>query len=375
LGPRNLRRAVQDDIREVLSDPAARGDRLSESIAALGSRHALEPFRAVLKAIADIDCAEARARAIVQAIDGRRGLLEGLLGRDPGFAVASCDLLHEVERTLREPVFRQEGTVPPGPDPPEDGGAAPSLQETEHFETRRAERSGRPLAVVVLAPNPPGGLPPGTLGPALAALRGCARDVDYVAAAPAAVFIVLLPCTGGREGLRAADRFRATLANATGCGWRAGVAVGEGTAANARALQESAKRALEEAHRAGTGAALHRPERRRHPRSAVGPAIAARLRREGAESGTWVEDMSLGGALLRHMERLDPGTEIVLALRPPTARPGGLVIPARVFRVSDGPVPGAAPWRAAVVFQPDVRVRVAGLLAGLDAPSDGNGSA
>ena len=48
MGPRDLRRAVQDDIQEVLGDPAARGDRLAESIAALGARHSLEAFRAVL---------------------------------------------------------------------------------------------------------------------------------------------------------------------------------------------------------------------------------------------------------------------------------------------------------------------------------------
>src|SRR2546422_7601422 len=51
-----------------------------------------------------------------------------------------------------------------------------------------------------------------------------------------------------------------------------------------RSLEDCAKRSVEEARRAGTGAALHRPERRRHPRSSVGPAIAARLRRDGGES-------------------------------------------------------------------------------------------
>jgi len=124
VGPRHLRRAVQDDIREVLGDPAARGDCLAESIAALGARHSLEPFRAVLSASADIDCPEPQAREIVLAIDGRRSLLADLLGRDPGFAVASCDLLHEAEGTLREPVFRQEGSVPPEPERPGDGVAA-----------------------------------------------------------------------------------------------------------------------------------------------------------------------------------------------------------------------------------------------------------
>ena len=222
MGPRDLRRAVQDDIREVLGDPAARGDRLAESIAALGARHSLEAFRAVLSVSADIDCAEPQAREIVLAIDGRRRLLADLLGRDPGFAVASCDLLHEAGGRLREPVFRQEGSVPPEPEGPGDGVAAPTLQEAQRLETRRAERSGRPLAVVVLSADLPGGLSTEAFGPALAALRASARDVDYLAGAPPGDLIVLLPCTGGREGLRAAERFRATLVKATGCGWRAG---------------------------------------------------------------------------------------------------------------------------------------------------------
>ncbi len=368
MGPRDLSRAVQDDIREVLGDPAARGDCLAESIAALGRRHSLEPFRAFLNSVAAIDRAEPQARAIVVAIDGRRSLLEGLLGRDPGFAVASCDLLHETERTLNEPVFRQQGSAPPQREEPGDGWAPPSLQEAQRLETRRAERSGRPLAVVVLSPDLPGGVSPETLRTARAALRSGARDVDYVADAPPTDLILLLPCTGGRQGLRAAERFRNTLLKATGRGWRAGVAVGAGTAADAGVLEDRAKRSLEEARRAGTGAALYRPERRRYPRSSVGPAITAGLRRDGVESETLVVEMSLGGALLSHMERLDPGTDIVLALRSPAARPAVLILPARVLRVSDGPLPGAAPWRAAVVFQPEVRLRVAGLLAGLDAP-------
>src|SRR2546422_2851005 len=124
-----------------------------------------------------------------------------------------------------------------------------------------------------------------------------------------------------------------------------------------RSLEDCAKRSVEEARRAGTGAALHRPERRRHPRSSVGPAIAARLRRDGVESETVVEEMSLGGALLTLRARLDPGTEIVLALRPPVARPAVLIIPARVYRVSDGPLPGVAPWRAAGGLPPGVPPR------------------
>ena len=368
MGPRDLRRAVQDDIRGVLGDPAARGDRLVESISALGTHHRVEPFRAVLSYSAGVDRTEPQARATILAIDERRTLLESLLGRDPGFAVASCDLLHEVERTLREPVFLQERTGRADPGTPEDGSAPLPLQEAQRLETRRAERSGRPLAVLVLSPDVPGEQRPETLQEALEALRDSARDVDCVASAAPADLIVLLPCTGGREGLRAAQRFRDRLLKTTGCGWRAGVAVGEGGEADAFVLADRARRSLQEARRAGTGAALHRPERRSHPRSSVGPGVAARLRRDGVESEIVVEDMSLGGALLSLGERIDPGAEVVLTLRPSAARPAALVIPSRVLRVSDGPVPGAAPWRAAVVFPPERRIRVAGLLAGLEAP-------
>ncbi len=366
MGPRDPRRTVQDDIREVLADPAARGDRLIEAIAAIGSRHSVEPFRLALGSTVSLERTEPQARDAIVAIDERRGLLESLLGRDPGFVVAGCDLLQESEPALRATVFRQEVERAPGRETPADGTV--SLREAQRLETRRSERSGRPLAVVVLSPDPTETLAPEAFATALAALRGGARDADHVAGGPPLELIALLPCTGGREGQRAAERFLGTVGWTTVRVVRAEVPAAGGGAAAARVLEEGASSSFQQSRRDGTAVALHRAERRRHPRTSVGGTIAARLRRDGVESDVVVEDLSLGGALLGLERRPEPGTDIVLALRPPTARPAALVVPGRILRVSDGPSPGVAPWRAAVVFAPEARLRVAGILACLELP-------
>ena len=97
--------------------------------------------------------------------------------------------------------------------------------------------------------------------------------------------------------------------------------------------------------------------------------MIARLRRDGMESDIVVDDLSLGGALLSVERRPEPGAEIVLALRPPASRSAALIVPCRILRVGDGPTPGVAPWRAAVAFAPGARLRVAGILAGLEVPA------
>lgn len=370
MDPRDLRRTVQDDIREVLGDPGARGDRLSEAISALGARHPIEPFRAVLGCAMPVECPEEQARSLVLAIDRHRLLLEELLGRDPGFSVAACDLLHEVDRTLREPVFRSGAAAIER----EPGGAPVSLEEAQRQETRRAGRSGKPLAVVVLSPDDPLDAAAGARDAARTVLCDSARDIDFVGRVPPQDFIILLPCTGGRQGLQAAGRFRRSLLVATGVPWSAGVASAAGPSADAFGLTRSAREALETARREGSGLALHRRERRAHPRTAVGPSVPALLRRDGVESRIVVEDLSLGGALLAVSERIDPGSDVVLALRPAAARPAALVIPSRVLRVADGPLPGRAPWKAAVAFPAEARLRVAGLLAGLGPPGSGEAS-
>ena len=370
MGPPNPRRPVQEDIRQVLGDPALRGEPLIEAIAVLGSRHSVEPFRTVLSCSVSLDCPEAEARDAVAEIERHRAAVEALLGRDPGFTVAAFDLLHEKDRTFRDPVFRQADADPATAPQAGGPGADERLEDALRRETRRAERSGLPLAVAVLSPAAPGAAA-GAGGRAFAALRDSARDVDVVIAHPARDFIVLLPCTGGREGSRAADRFRRCLRAATDADFCAGVASAIGRAADARILLRQARQVLPEARGGGAGVALHRAERRAHPRLRVGGGLSARLRWEGLESDIGVEDLSLGGALLATPQRVDPGGDVVLALRASGARPAGYLIPSRVLRVVDGPVPGRSPWRAAIGFRREARLRVAALLAGLQGPSRG----
>jgi hypothetical protein len=366
VGPRDLRRAVRDDIREVLGDEALRGDRLLEAIAVLGPRHSVEPFRSTLGYTVSLDSPEPEARATVAAIERHREAIEALLRRDPGFIVAAFDLLHEMERTLRDPVFRDEEPVPAG-----NLRAPERFEEARDLESRRAERTGRSMAVVVLSPDRPGGLSGPAQGAGLAALRDGLREVDLLMESPLEDFVVLLPCTGGREGLRAADRFRRRLRDATGVSFRAGVAASPGRSADAELLTRLAWRAMQEARRTDAGIVRHRPERRAHARRGTGGGLSARLRNAGVESEIGVEDLSLGGALLTTPRRVDPGSEVILALRGSGIRPAGYLIPSRVLRVLDGPTPGQAPWRAAVGFHPEARLRVAALLAGLEAPRVG----
>lgn len=369
MGPPNPRRPVLDDIRQFLGDPELRGDPLLEAISDLGSRHSVETFRAVLSCSVPLDCPEHEARERVAAIERHRGAMEALLGRDPGFTVAAFDLLHEMDRTLRDPVFRDD-SLSPLPSEPEAGAARGHFEQSLRQETRRAERSGRPLAVAVLSHLDTGD--PGAHAPdaGFEALRDSARDIDTVLRDEAGNFLVLMPCTGGREGLRAADRFRRCLGAATGTLYCAGVAAAAGRAGEAHVLARQARQALRQARQSGAGAALHRAERRSHPRVRVGAAFGARLRYEGGESEIGVEDLSLGGALFATPRRVDPGREVVLTLRRPGARPAGFLIPSRVLRVLDGPNPGQPPWKAAVGFGREARLRVAALLAVLDDPRE-----
>jgi hypothetical protein len=152
------------------------------------------------------------------------------------------------------------------------------------------------------------------------------------------------------------------------------VAASPGRAADTRVLTRLARRAKEEARRTDAGIALHRRERRAHPRREIGGGLSARLRDAEIESEVGVEDLSLGGALVTTPGRFEPGGDVVLALRGAGIRPAGFLIHSRVLRVMDGPAPGRAPWRVAVAFRPDVRLRVAALLAGLEAPRAGEGT-
>jgi PilZ domain-containing protein len=349
----------------MLKGPDLRGERLIEALTELGRTHSVDSCRAFLRSSLPLDRPEPEARDTILEIEKHRSKMESRLGRDPGFTVAAFDLLHGLDRTLRDPVFRDD--CPPAPGPVPAGKARPvdDFEDVLLLESRRAERSGQPLAVVILAADDPAAEAAGDREAGLAMLKDGARDIDFLTVTPAGEFIILMPCTGGREGLRAAERLRRALAGVTGMAWSAGVASASGEGVDARAVSGLARLALLEARRSETATALHRRERRSHTRRPVGAVLPARLRSEGRESEIVVEDLSLGGALLSMPHRLAPGAGIVLAVRGLSSRPAGFVLPSRVLRAQDGPSPGQPPFRAAVSFLETARLGVAALLADL----------
>lgn len=361
-------RAVEEKIRSVLADPSLRGARLAEAIHGLGARPHDEPFRLALRTVLPLDLSEDQARATLDAIEAHRAGLEANLGRDPGFSVAALDYLQDQEGTLRDPLFNQA--------PPEGPAAArraaipneASIEEIVGLELKRAERFARPAALVLLAPDGAPQEGERAMLAAAAALRDGARDTDQVARLASAGFAVILPCTAREAALLAARRLRGALLRPTGVTWSAGVAAAPGDGRTATALERCARVALEAARvRGGDRAEAHHAERREHPRRAAS-GLAGRLRREGTETAAAIEDLSLGGALIRTAERLEPGSECTLVLRETTARPREISAPLRVVRAAESPrTAGGAGWVAAVVFLSDAagRVRLAGLLADL----------
>lgn len=386
MGPEDLSRAVQEEIGTVLDDPSLRGSSLSEAILALGARHGIEPFRAVLASLVRLELREPEARRTLMGAEEHRASLEARLGRDPGLAVAALDRLLEIEGALRDPVFRRAGTAAAAPAPrPLAAAGTEEADASGDLEARRGERFDHPLSVVVLRPDRAEPLSEEEAGAAAAAVREVARDTDQARPVPEGLRVVL-PCTAGDEARNAADRLRRTLQVSTGVSWSAGVAATPGEDWDFRGLARVAKEAARAAQaRGGDAVGMHRRERRDHPRQRVGPFLAARLRKDGRESDIEIEDLSLGGALVATGDGIPAGSEVVLILRETSARPRQVAIASRVERldeVPEGPgrpaeAPGAAPkrWRAAVSFQADAdaRLRIAGLLADLPArgPADG----
>jgi GGDEF domain-containing protein len=376
--PQDLTRAVQQEIRQVLEDPALRGPRLMEALSGLGARHVLEPFRDALRALVALDRQEDQARATLASIEEHRASLEARLGRDPGLSVAALDYLHELEGTLRDPVF--QGAAGPGggaADEPADRLAA-SIDEVLAHEVRRGERFGRPLALLLVSPDPatPGPSPGGDamLSAAAAALRGVVRDSDHLARVVPEGFAVILTCTGREAGLKAAERFRVALRSATGTTWSVGLASCPGQAWSAELLARAAREALFMAQGAGGDAAMARTvERREHPRRAVGASLTGRIRSGDEESEIVIEDLSLGGARIGVAAPLEPGSEVVLRLRETSARPREVTVSSRVVRAMPAAGGGRAAWSAGLAFLADAgtRHRVAGILADVAAAAGG----
>lgn len=385
MGPEDLSRAVQEEIGTVLDDTSLRGERLSEAVLALGTRHGIEPFRAVLASLVRLDLREPEARRTLMEVDLHRASLAALLTRDPGLAVAALDRLQQIEGTLRDPVFRQAGTeapvirVPPAAGPEE-------AEVSGDLEARRGERFDHPLSVVVLRPDRPEPLSGEEAGAAAAALREVARDTDQARPVPEGLRVVL-PCTAGDAARNAADRLRRALRLSTGISWSAGVAASPRQEWDFPDLARGAGEAARAAQaRGGDAVGMHRRERRDHPRRRVGPALAGRLRKDGAEWDIEIEDLSLGGALVGTQDGIPAGSEVVLILRETSARPRHVAIVSRIERLAEAPrdqgspggvAAGGAPtrWRAAVSFRadPDSRLRIAGILA--DLPADDASSA
>ena len=354
-------------LRGLLSAPELRGPALLGAIEAAGRAHAVEPFRACLALLSHEAGEEAEARAAVLAVEAHRTALETRLGRDPGFLVAAVDYLPTTGRSSGRPQAR---AAAPG------GIAREAFDERLRLETRRAARTGRPVAVVLLAPDPPA--PPEPLAVAAAeALRTAARDIDELVRLLPSGVAAILPCTSATEAARAARRLLPVAARASGGAWRAGVAAAPPGRCDAEALAGEARRALERARRrdgaAVEGASL---ERRRRPRRAAAGSVRGRVRLDDArpaddargrrEQEAVVLDLSMAGALVRLRAPLRRGDRVVLDLREACARPVSAALPARVVR-AEGPASPDGPFRAALRFEPAAgrTFRLAEIVAGL----------
>ncbi len=377
MDPQDPKRAVYQEIRTILADPAQRGGRLLETLTAFGAGRNLEPFRLALQSLIHLDRSEAQARGLFEAIEQHRASLEVRLGRDPGLSVASLDLLHDIEGSLRDPIFREAvpADLPAGTEW-KDRSLADLFDEILVREVRRGERFGRPMTVALLGPDGPSAGAGDRMETAAGVLRDLCRDCDHAARLLPDGFALVLPCTGGAGALPAAERVRQALRAPTGVSWSAGIASCPDLGWDATTIASGARQALAAARDAGGDVVrFFRPERRAHVRRRpAGVALAALLRWDGGEASAEVEDLSLGGAQLRVSERIAPDARVTLAVRETSVRPHDAILASRVIRTDElsGP-PGSPRFRLGVSFldMPGGSMRVAALLADLavDAPA------
>jgi hypothetical protein len=361
VSPQDAADAVRQGIREALADPGLRGEALCRALFHLGARHLVEPFRCLARDVLALDLTEPRARTAFLDIEAHRARLESELGRDPGFVVAALDHLLGSEGHAAEPGIGRDGTGATGASPPDAPGGVD--EERARLELRRADRSGRPVAWVALAPDSDS---EGAVraGPRL--LRPLTRDSDWIGGAGGGL-TVLLPCTDPAAARRAAERYRIVLNGATGVAWSAGVA---GRASGervvpARGLETGAREALRRARCDGGGRVeAARTERRAHARVRPPGGMPALLDHRGRRAEVRVEDLSFGGALLATQEALPRGAAIRLALRGPAVRSRAIVLGSRVVRSGRR---DARSGSVAVLFlpQPGARGRIADLVADL----------
>ena len=363
-----MSRAVRDAFRDILGDPSLSGPALTTALERAGTLHGVEPFRACLQVLSAAPRDEAEARRTISAIESHRDALTTSLERDPGLAVAAADYLQVMEGQAWRTSLRLSRSALTS-DPREC-----ALDEMLATEQRRCERLGRPLSLVLLAPDGDG-LDEQAAHAAGAALREAARGVDRAVRLLPLGFAVVLPCTPGSEAARAAARLRVVAERATGAAWSAGVAALPGLPPGPDALAAATRAALRLARRRGGGTVCQGDaDRRRTRRPKVGPHLSSSVQAGGHSLRAGLHDLSLSGALVLLGEEVRPGARVVLTVSESAPRARVAAIAGRVVRtVRQGADPAGPSWRSAVAFDPgadDLR-RVADLIAALPARPGG----
>ncbi len=370
--PRALTRAAREEIRTILEGPALPGGQLAEAIRDLGERHAIEPFRACLGAIAPLDRAEPAAQRLILSIERHRSVMQRKLGRDPGFGIAAIDYLQHVEGLIHDllpAAARTDDST--GRVRQQEGPVMESLQRALALNVRRCERFGRALALAVLRPDRTcagrSRLPAATVE----ALHGAVRDVDHTARILPEGFAVTLPCTSGRGGVVTAERLRAMLANSVGVPWSAGVASCPEHPWDAVLLARRSQEAVARARSlGGDRTEICHPERRAVRRRSIGHGgLRVSLAGRASPRAVAIDDLSMRGALVRTNVCLRREERVILSLSGTSARARKVALAARVVRAERAEHGPGADWSVGLQFLDDepARSRIAGLIADLPA--------
>ncbi len=357
--PQAIHRAVRDAFRDVLSNPSLRAEALTGALDEAGARFGVEPYRTCLVLLMLKPRPEPEARDLIESIERHRGELRQRLERDPGFMVAASDLAHAAGGAGRlgasgeaqRPVWSMPAT----------------FDERLERELRRSARSGLAVSLIVLSPDVARGLDDDASVSAESVVREATRDVDWVTRLLPDGLAVLLPCTAGVDGLRAAARLRSLVSGASGTAWSAGIASAPDRARSAEVFAAGALAALEQARREGGGTVCGMgQERRRGRRRQVGHTLDGWVDAGIVRWPATLVDLSPCGASLRLPEELALGTRLLLGLRETGARARAAEIPARVVRVTRGAVGGkGASWDTGLDFVAAAgeRLQVVDLLA------------
>jgi len=319
-----MSRTLLNRIHDLLGRSELRGESLAEALEQAGRDHDAPPFQACLGFVSGRPRTEAEAREALRAIETHRGLLEARLGRDPGFLVAAVDHLGAREAAGgRRPSAPAAGLAP---------GEAP-FEDRLEAELRRAERTGRPLVLALLAPRGP--VEELSIEAAAAALQRARRDVDVVARLVPCGFGVILPSCTRPAGERAAARLLEVTEKASGTEWCAGLAESRPEEPGIEALAAAALRALRIARSGGRAVRAAVSERRRH-RRASGAELRARIASPLPERPVEIVDVSASGVRLRGETGLGEGDALSLELAGPAPRGGSAQVRGRILRREPG---------------------------------------